>query len=144
MTNDWINKWQIKKDSGKTYITSQAVDGSYGCSCPAWTLNRKECKHIKMVKNDTTMPGYTKTQVLKGGPVFQQPQAMTKEEVDAAIEEIANDNDTCLSIMEAMCEQDKMNGAPGLLAAEIKKREARKKPPTILELIKHNAMYGGV
>ena len=49
---NWIKKWTVpsSSDPKKTYTVSQADDGTFGCSCPAWTRMRRECKHIKEVK----------------------------------------------------------------------------------------------
>lgn len=48
----WVKKWQVKSTSSKnkTYTVAQDEDGNYGCSCPAWTRMRRECKHIRMVQ----------------------------------------------------------------------------------------------
>jgi uncharacterized Zn finger protein len=48
----WNLQWKVDSSSspGKTYTVSEAFDGTWACSCPAWTRMRKECKHIKLVK----------------------------------------------------------------------------------------------
>ena len=48
----WVEKWDIPSSSNpnKTYVVAKADDGTFGCSCPAWTRMRRECKHIKAVK----------------------------------------------------------------------------------------------
>jgi len=49
--HNWIEKWQITSpDSGKKYIVSKDDNGEFGCSCPAWTFQRKKCKHIQRVE----------------------------------------------------------------------------------------------
>jgi hypothetical protein len=47
----WVSKWRVQStsDDEKTYIVSQAEDGSYGCSCPQWRFRHSECKHIREV-----------------------------------------------------------------------------------------------
>ncbi len=47
----WIEKWQVpsSSDPSKTYTVSKNEEGGYGCSCPAWTRARRECRHIRDV-----------------------------------------------------------------------------------------------
>lgn len=50
---NWINKYEVESESGRTYIVAQDNTGSWGCSCPAWTRSarsREDCKHIKAVR----------------------------------------------------------------------------------------------
>lgn len=54
--NVWVKKWTVTSftDSSISYTVSQAKDGHYGCSCPAWRFKkadlttglRPDCKHI--------------------------------------------------------------------------------------------------
>lgn len=50
----WKHQWHVDSRStpGKTYTVSEAFDGTFACSCLAWTRMRKECTHIKMVRED--------------------------------------------------------------------------------------------
>ena len=49
----WIHRWGVlSSKSDKTYTVSLADDGTFGCSCLAWTRRRIECRHIKEVKHD--------------------------------------------------------------------------------------------
>lgn len=48
----WVNRFEIKSQSSdRTYIVAQrSCDGSWGCSCPAWTRNKaRTCKHVAMI-----------------------------------------------------------------------------------------------
>ena len=49
----WIIRWKVENSAGDGYWTV-AIDkkGNYGCSCPVWKFKRKECKHIKYVKEN--------------------------------------------------------------------------------------------
>ena len=51
----WKVKWKVRSHSNrkKEYVVSRDQNGNYGCSCPAWTRRtpRKDCKHIKEVKD---------------------------------------------------------------------------------------------
>lgn len=53
MQNDfWVNRYEVKGTSGKTYTVAVNRDGGWGCSCLAWTTQkkingpRKDCQHI--------------------------------------------------------------------------------------------------
>jgi hypothetical protein len=52
--NPWVKYWPVIGTSGKEYKVSQRADGSYGCSCPAWTFQkqqpRKDCQHILLLR----------------------------------------------------------------------------------------------
>ena len=53
MNNDYyIRKWEVPSftNPDKIYIVSLTKNGEYQCSCPQWIFRRKECKHIKMIK----------------------------------------------------------------------------------------------
>jgi len=58
----WIRKWDVTGSRGDIYIVSLDAEGKYGCSCPVWKYQRKECKHILEVKR--TLPKNTETQVV--------------------------------------------------------------------------------
>lgn len=49
----WEKQWIVpnSRNTGN-YTVSRATDGSFGCSCPAWTKNsaRPDCKHILAIK----------------------------------------------------------------------------------------------
>jgi hypothetical protein len=47
----YVEKWFVLSDSNpdKKYTVSRVDDGSFACSCPAWTFGRKRCKHIRYV-----------------------------------------------------------------------------------------------
>ena len=49
----WIRRWKIRnsKDTGDWTVAIDE-DGNYGCSCPVWKFKRKECKHIRFVKEN--------------------------------------------------------------------------------------------
>jgi len=49
----WVKKWTVPSSStrGKSYTVAITEDGECGCSCIAWTRNRCECRHIKLVKS---------------------------------------------------------------------------------------------
>ena len=54
----WVERWYVQSNSNpaKEYTVSKADDGeTWGCSCKAWTLNRKRlkegiCSHIRKVQ----------------------------------------------------------------------------------------------
>jgi hypothetical protein len=48
----WTESWEVESRSepGKFYVVSRDEDGNFGCSCLAWTRQRKECKHIRLMK----------------------------------------------------------------------------------------------
>lgn len=126
MSNEWGKKWEVRKTTaGKlvTYITSQACDGSYGCSCKAWTLQRKECKHIKMVQGSI--------------PVSK----------DYEVELIWRNTKPSRDI--DFGDDWSGEGLSKKLARQISRMTSSQKSqeperPTILELIKLNAPYGGI
>ena len=75
--SNWIEKWQVTKSDGKSYIVAKADNGSWGCSCPAWTLHRTRCKHIAMVSEGAVTPtDYTLMKIM--GPGIE-PTAPVKE-----------------------------------------------------------------
>jgi len=53
MDNDYyIRKWEVPSftNPDKIYTVSLTKNGEYQCSCPQWIFRRKECKHIKMIR----------------------------------------------------------------------------------------------
>jgi len=48
---NWVQKWDVQSESNpqKFYTVSRGDDGTFGCSCPAWTFHRRTCKHIRGV-----------------------------------------------------------------------------------------------
>lgn len=58
----WVKKWTVPSntETGKEYIVSQDEDGNYGCSCPVWKFQRKECKHIQYIRNIEGIPASSK------------------------------------------------------------------------------------
>lgn len=51
MANPWVRSWPVVGTSGKEYKVSQRQDGTFGCDCPAWMMQRKE-KWINGVRQD--------------------------------------------------------------------------------------------
>jgi hypothetical protein len=57
----WVERWYVNSNSipNYEYTVSKADDGeTWGCSCKAWTLNRKRlkdgiCSHIRKVQNQS-------------------------------------------------------------------------------------------
>ena len=49
-SDKWVERWPVIGSTGKTYIVGLDKDGNYGCSCPVWKFQRKQCKHISEVK----------------------------------------------------------------------------------------------
>ncbi len=55
----WIKKWKVPSftEEDKFYTVSLALDGTtYGCSCWPWRKHRIDCKHIPVVKDNSTAP----------------------------------------------------------------------------------------
>jgi hypothetical protein len=52
----YMNQWSIPSDSNpsRNYTVSLTYDGEWQCSCIGWTRHvpRKDCKHIRRVKED--------------------------------------------------------------------------------------------
>ena len=48
----WVESWEVESRSkpGEYYTVSRDENGDFGCSCLAWTRQRKECKHIRLMK----------------------------------------------------------------------------------------------
>lgn len=48
----WVKKWTVPSNSNpdKSYVVSQAEDGTWGCSCPHWKFRRQECSHIAHIQ----------------------------------------------------------------------------------------------
>ncbi len=49
----WDRQWSVESESSNSvYTVSCSNRKVWGCSCPAWTFNRKRkpCKHIKLVR----------------------------------------------------------------------------------------------
>lgn len=47
----WVKKWEVPSSTGRgSWIVAQDEQGNYGCSCPIWKFQRKECKHIAEIK----------------------------------------------------------------------------------------------
>lgn len=51
MSDRWVKRWEIEGSNGHTWVVAVDKDGNYGCSCPIWKFQRKECHHILQVKN---------------------------------------------------------------------------------------------
>jgi hypothetical protein len=71
----WIKQWKVasSSDPSKVYTISQDTEGGYGCSCKAWTLGRKECRHIREVKAGRVAGG-------ERVPVIDPDELLTVEE----------------------------------------------------------------
>ena len=63
--NFWARRYLVTGDSGTEYTVAQRRDGTWGCSCPAWTRSgkkdkygaRQHCKHIlHMLKPQSSQP----------------------------------------------------------------------------------------
>jgi hypothetical protein len=118
VVNDWVKKHEVEKSGGNTYITSEAKDGTYGCSCPAWTLQRKECKHIKMVKGLISAPvGYAVKLVYDASDRMNTIEPPQPVKLDSPIT------------------------WPNLPESAVK---PEKSAPTVLEVLRQNAIYGGI
>lgn len=123
MANDWVKKWRVRKNDASDYVISIARDGTFGCSCPAWTLQRKECRHIKMVKGTIPKSDYDITVVFdstkQGEPLVELSEA----------------------------EADHLFGNSGVVKNIAKALTGVKEPPSppsIMDLIRKNAQYGGL
>ena len=48
----WINRWKIESssESDKYYTVAENDEGEFGCDCPIWKYQRRECDHIMMVR----------------------------------------------------------------------------------------------
>ena len=57
--NGWFESWQVQSESdpSKFYTVSRKTDGTFGCSCPAWTVRRINCKHIKVIASSLSPSG---------------------------------------------------------------------------------------
>lgn len=51
MNDKWVRRWEVEGNSGHTWVVAVDRDGNYGCSCPVWKFQRKECHHIAQIKN---------------------------------------------------------------------------------------------
>lgn len=55
----YMNQWSIPSNSDPTkrYTVSLTYDDEWQCSCLGWTRHvpRRDCTHIKQVKNDPEM-----------------------------------------------------------------------------------------
>lgn len=71
----WVEKWTVpsSSDPSKTYTVSRSEEGSFGCSCPAWTRARRECRHIKDVLAGRVSGGTRE-------PVIDMSELLTVEE----------------------------------------------------------------
>ena len=47
-------QWDVQGSARKPYIVSLTMNNDFVCSCPAWTRStpRKDCKHIKKIKDE--------------------------------------------------------------------------------------------
>ena len=50
--DSYTSQWYVSGSASVPYTVSEAKDGSWSCSCMAWTRNhpREDCKHIMRVK----------------------------------------------------------------------------------------------
>jgi hypothetical protein len=48
---NWLKRWDVpSSDWKRTYKVAIDDKGNYGCSCPAWKYQRKQCKHIRRIQ----------------------------------------------------------------------------------------------
>ena len=53
----WIRKWSVPRSTGEGFWTvSEASNGEWGCSCPAWKFKREQCHHIEQVRAGIGVP----------------------------------------------------------------------------------------
>ncbi len=73
----WIERWSVESSTSAGTEYTVAVDsaGNFGCSCPAWTFQRKrlleknpnwQCKHIKAVQSARVTEVRTEQKVVVG------------------------------------------------------------------------------
>jgi hypothetical protein len=50
----YSHRWEVESNtSNRLYVVSiKKEDGSFGCSCPAWKFQRKECDHLRQVRDE--------------------------------------------------------------------------------------------
>lgn len=55
-----FEQWKVESESNpnKSYVVSALNDGTYSCACVGWTRHvpRRDCKHIRWVKDHGAMP----------------------------------------------------------------------------------------
>jgi hypothetical protein len=58
------NQWYVSGSAATPYTVSEANDGNWSCSCPAWTRNhpREDCKHVMRVKLAEAVPAEVKVE----------------------------------------------------------------------------------
>lgn len=82
----WVEKWHVSSESDpmKYYTVSQADDGSFGCSCPSWTRNRYQCKHIRAVRTGhyTSFWSAGKVGQSPDGPGVKDAQSTDESSID--------------------------------------------------------------
>lgn len=50
MATKWVQKWLVhSRSSENVYTVSRDANNNFGCSCPAWKFQRKQCAHIDEV-----------------------------------------------------------------------------------------------
>lgn len=89
----WIERWRVLGTSGIEYTVAKNRDGSYGCNCNAWMMQRKEkwsinpdsgklgrvdCQHILKKKMELLQAGQIK--------VPQTPKKWEDPEVERDID----------------------------------------------------------
>ena len=48
----WTHRWYVvKKNTESSYVVSMAKGKEFGCSCPVWKFQRRECKHIAGIRH---------------------------------------------------------------------------------------------
>jgi hypothetical protein len=90
----WVKKWNVRSSSNpnKDYTVSSGDDGSFGCSCIAWTRNRAQCKHIKFAQQ-TFIPDMLLLKLNADcSPIIKTAKNIFREWSDNLTNEISKNN----------------------------------------------------
>ena len=70
---NWVQRWDVVGSTGNHYTVAKSDKGEFGCSCPAWKFQRKECKHIQSIKAQVAMKSRA-----RNSPIVEEPRGEGK------------------------------------------------------------------
>lgn len=82
----WIRYWEVESSNPlsetKTWRVSQAQDGSFGCSCPAWKFAKApkpDCKHIRFIRTKLRPENVGNENFYRQVPIQNLPIVQTQQ-----------------------------------------------------------------